>query len=140
MHNPEVVKYNWLKPNIQTKLGLVCDLGFIAIIQKCFALQLQVTIYCNILCLKKKRILKQKSTATKIFNTLLNTGPYANYITQITRATTALTMEYSDIYRLSRQLQIVKRVEDCQYSCKLTIQLQAVKRVTDCQKKLQNTK
>ena len=35
--------------------------------------------------------------------------------------------------RLSRQLQIVKTVADCQDSCTLSIKLKTVKSVSDCQ-------
>ena len=50
-----------------------------------------------------------------------------------TRPDTAQTMASSDSCRLSRQLQTVKTVADCQDSCRLSRQLHTVKTVAHCQ-------
>ena len=50
-----------------------------------------------------------------------------------TRANTAQTMAYSEIFRLSRLLKTVKKVTDSQDSCRLLRQLQNLKTVADPQ-------
>ena len=68
-----------------------------------------------------------KSNATAIIKTFLVQLDCKNQITKKTMSDTAQTMVYSEMYRLSRQLQTVEAVADYQDSCILSGHLHTVK-------------